>query len=74
MHDFISRYGDEGYDLGIAYCIEQWILANFLSRHIKEALNMLKSYKDEIKVLTQEGWETGLAKGIEKGKVEVIKL
>ena len=35
---------------------------------------MLKSYKDEIKVLTQEGWETGLAKGIEKGKVEVIKL
>ena len=56
MHDFISRYVDEGYDLGIAYCIEQWILATFLSRHIKEALNMLKakySYKDEIKVLAQ---------------------
>ena len=35
------------------------------------------SYKDEIRVLTQEareeGWETGLAKGIEKGRREGIE-
>ena len=74
MNDFISRYGEKGYDLGIAYCIEHGILADYLQRNIKEVLNMLKakySYKDEIRVLTQEareeGWETGLAKGIEKG-------
>ena len=74
MNDFISRYGEKGYDLGIAYCIKHGILADYLQRNIKEVLNMLKakySYKDEIRVLTQEareeGWETGLAKGIEKG-------
>ena len=77
MSDFIDRYGEKGYDLGIAYCIEHGILADYLQRNIKEVLNMLKakySYKDEIRVLTQEareeGWETGLAKGIEKGKME----
>ena len=75
MSDFIDRYGEKGYDLGIAYCIKHGILADFLSRHIKEVLNMLKakySYKDEIRVLTQEareeGWERGLARGIEKGE------
>ena len=77
MSDFIDRYGENGYDLGIAYCIEHGILADYLQRNIKEVLNMLKakySYKDEIRVLTQEareeGWETGLVKGIEKGKME----
>ena len=66
MSDFIDRYGEKGYDLGIAYCIEHGILADYLQRNIKEVLNMLKakySYKDEIRVLTQEareeGWESG---------------
>ena len=62
MSDFIDRYGDKGYDLGIAYCIEHGILADYLQRNIKEVLNMLKakySYKDEIRVLTQEAREEG---------------
>lgn len=68
MNDFISRYGEKGYDLGIAYCIKHGILADYLQRNIKEVLNMLRakySYKDEIRVLTQEareeGWESGRA-------------
>ena len=72
MSDFINRYGEKGYDLGIAYCIEHGILADFLSRHIKEVLNMLKakySYKDEIKVLTQEAREEGW----ESGRAEVVR-
>ncbi|MGP1437505.1 MAG: Rpn family recombination-promoting nuclease/putative transposase [Treponema sp.] len=80
MSDFIARYGEKGYDLGISYCIEHGILKDFLSRHIKEVLNMLKakySYKDEIRVRMQEareeGWESGLAKGIERERGEVVK-
>ena len=64
MSDFIDRYGEKGYDLGIAYCIEHGILADYLQRNIKEVLNMLKakySYKDEIRVLTQEAREEGRA-------------
>ena len=77
MSDFIDRYGEKGYDLGIAYCIEHGILADYLQRNIKEVLNMLKakySYKDEIRVLTQEareeGWESGRAEGWESGRAE----
>ena len=72
MSDFISHYGEKGYDLGIAYCIEHGILADFLSRHIKEMLNMLKAkynYKDEIRVLTQEAREEGW----ESGRAEVVR-
>lgn len=72
MSDFISHYEDKGYDLGIAYCIEPRILAAFLSRHIKEVLNMLKAkynYKDEIRVLTQEAREEGW----ESGRAEVVR-
>ena len=75
MYDYINRYGDEGYDLGITHCIENGILVDYLKRNIKEVLNMLRakySYKDEIRVLKQEareeGWESGLARGIEKGE------
>ena len=72
MSDFISHYGEKGFDLGIAYCIEPIILADFLSRHIKEVLNMLKAkynYKDEIRVLTQEAREEGW----ESGRAEVVR-
>ena len=77
MYDYVNRYGDGGYDLGITYCIENGILADYLKRNIKEVLNMLKakySYKDEMRVLRQEareeGWESGLARGIERGRAE----
>jgi len=77
MYDYINRYGDEGYDLGITYCIENGILADYLKRNIKEVLNMLRakySYKDEIRVLTQEareeGWESGRAEGRMEGREE----
>ena len=77
MYDYIHRYGDEGYDLGITHCIENGILADYLERNIKEVLNMLRakySYKDEIRVLTQEareeGWESGRAEGWESGRAE----
>ena len=80
MNDFISRYGEKGYDLGIAYCIKHGILADYLQRNIKEVLNMLKakySYKDEIRVLTQEAREEGIEKGrregIEEGRFSIAR-
>jgi len=76
MNDFISRYGEKGYDLGIAYCIKHGILADYLQRNIKEVLNMLKakySYKDEIRVLTQEAREEGWESGRAEERAGVIK-
>lgn len=71
MSDFLDRYGEEGYDLGVEYCIKNGILADFLLRHIKEVLNMFQAkynYNDEIRVKTEEAREEGLERGRAEGR------
>ena len=73
MSDFLNRYGERGYDLGIEYCIEHGILTDFLSRHIKEVLNMLKAkyrYEDEISVRIEEAKKEAKKEGREEGREE----
>ena len=43
MSDFIDRYGDKGYDLGIAYCIEHWILATLFIKADKGGAQYVES-------------------------------
>ena len=73
MHDFMRRYGDKGYDMGIEYCIHHGILSDYLNRNRKERHNMLKSkysYKTELMVAKQEAREEGKEEGRAEGRAE----
>ena len=38
MYDFIHRYGDKGYELGIQHYIKEGILSDSLQRNIEDII------------------------------------
>ena len=78
----VREYQAEGLSLeeaikkAIHYCIEHGILKKFLENNAAEVINMLLTewnLDDALEVRFEEGFEEGIAVGIEKNQAEVVR-
>ncbi len=70
VKEYRIRYGKEGYDKAIRYCIKHEILKDFIVENAKEIESMLVAEYDydlDIQVQREESYNAGIAQGITQG-------
>ena len=75
VKDFKSKYGNNGYDKAIRYCIKNNILKDYMASNAKEIESMLVAEYDydlDMQVQKEENYRKGMLEGILKGKKEGI--
>ena len=71
VKEYRRKYGKEGYDKAIRYCIKHGILSDFLTENAKEVEGMLVAEYDydlDIQVQREESYNAGMLAGIQKGE------
>ena len=75
VKDFKLKYGNNGYDKAIRYCIKNNILKGYMASNAKEIESMLVAEYDydlDMQVQKEENYRKGMLEGILKGKKEGI--
>ena len=75
VKEFKLKYGNNGYDKAIRYCIKNNILKDYMASNAKEIEGMLiaeYNYDLDIQVQREESYRKGILEGILKGKKEGI--
>ena len=75
VKNFKSKYGNNGYDKAIRYCIKNNILKDYMASNAKEIESMLVAEYDydlDMQVQKEENYRKGMLEGILKGKKEGI--
>ena len=70
------KYGKEGYDKAIRYCIKHGILKDFIVENAKEIESMLVAEYDydlDMQVQREESYNAGVAQGISQGMAKGMK-
>ena len=71
VKEYRVKYGKEGYDKAIRYCIKQGILKDFITENAKEIESMLVAEYDydlDMQVQREESYNAGIAQGISQGE------
>ena len=70
VKEYRVKYGKEGYDKAIRYCIKHGILKDFIVENAKEIESMLVAEYDydlDMQVQREESYNAGIAQGISQG-------
>ena len=71
VKEYRAKYGKEGYDKAIRYCIKHGILKNFITENAKEIESMLVAEYDydlDMQVQREESYNAGILVGIQRGE------
>ena len=75
VKEYRAKYGKEGYDKAIRYCIKHGILKDFIVENAKEIESMLVAEYDydlDMQVQREESYNAGVAQGITQGMAQGI--
>lgn len=73
VKEYRIKYGKEGYDKAIRYCIKHGILKDFIAENAKEIEGMLVAEYDydlDIQVQREESYNAGMLVGIQMGEAK----
>ena len=71
VKEYRVKYGKEGYDKAIRYCIKHGILKDFIMENAKEVESMLVAEYDydlDMQVQREESYNAGMLVGIQRGE------